>query len=279
MIEKKLNDKIEDTVAAAELHNATFAEPEAPEPVMQTSLDSALAEPVTTALSTEDPSVAEPEPIQVAGLGGVAKALQKATAAAEKRVLPPIGDEPIQKVGASLLVREASDDEVQALATVTGKGYKKGINFPRIVENLEGYDLEDHLARLKEANKDLFKRAKRGTLNIDALKIMAEENGLDSMVTEWLKRTPGSGDTAEKLLGGMMAAIQLSSETKSAFTAAKAMPIGPERDAALTKAKQLMTIEANLYANLSGAGSEAGRTLYMLSAAPKVRRREHCTTR
>ena len=279
MIEKKLNDKIEDTVAAAELHNATFAEPESPEPVMQTSLDSALAEPVTTALSTEDPSVAEPEPIQVAGLGGVAKALQKATAAAEKRVLPPIGDEPIQKVGGSLLVREASDDEVQALATVTGEGYKKGINFPRIVDNLEGYDLEDHLARLMEANKELFKRAKRGILNIDALKIMAEENGLDSMVTEWLKRTPGSGDTAEKLLGGMMAAIQLSSETRSAFTAAKAMPVGPERDAALARAKQLMTIEANLYANLSGAGSEAGRTLYMLSAAPKVLEGENIAQR
>ena len=60
MIEKKINDKIEDTVAAAELHNATFAEPEAPEPVMQTSLDSALAEPVTTALCAAEGLAAGP---------------------------------------------------------------------------------------------------------------------------------------------------------------------------------------------------------------------------
>lgn len=277
MIEQKLQNKIEDTLAAAISEDIKNPETVEPNPDLSDALNDALAEPPEGAvveptpniLDESAPAVAEPEPLQVAGIGKLVTGIVKAGKEAEKRIVQPIPDEPVQRIGGTTVIREASDEELQLLDEATGGTYTKGINFPAIAEGMEDFDLSNYLAQLKDANSELFEGARRGTLNFDQLKVMAEGLGMDDLVLEWANRTPGSGETAEKLLGGMLAAMELTNQTKSAFTAARALPAGPEREAALSKARQMVTLEMQLYANLSGAGSEAGRTLYMLSAAQK----------
>jgi len=277
MIEQKLQDKIEDTIASAIVED--IKNPETVDPAIDVSdelndalnepPEGAVVEPKPNILDESAPEVAEPEPLQVAGIGRVVTGIVKAGKEAEKRIVPPIPDEPVQRIGGTTVVREATDEELKLLDEATGGTYTKGINFPAIAEGMEDFDLSEYLAKLKDSNSELFESARRGTLNFDQLKVMAEGLGMDDLVLEWANRTPGSGETAEKLLGGMLAAMELTNQTKTAFASAKALPAGPEREAALSKARQMVTLEMQLYANLSGAGSEAGRTLYMLSAAQK----------
>lgn len=272
MIEKKLNDKIESTVAAAEIDNAKFSQPQPESEQLKADLEVIYdQDPLEVAEKMQAPSIQEPEkpePIQVAGLGsafkGLGSALGKRVEEAEKRVLPPLPDEPVQQVGSSLIIREASPEEVDSINRALGGEYTKGINFPQIADNLGEADLGQYLSRLKDANQQLFETARRGTLNFDGLMQMAESQGMEDLVSQWLKRAPGQGEAAEKVLGGMLAAMELTRQTTDIFTQAKRLPSGPQRDELMTRAKQMMTMEANLYANLSGAGSEAGRTLYML---------------
>lgn len=274
MIEQKLQEKVEDTIVAAAVNEAKFPETVEPNPDVSDALNEAFAEPVEGEASQNlfenpAPSVAEPEPLQVAGLGKIVTGVVKAGKEAEKRIVQPIPDEPVQRIGGATVVREATDDELRLLEEATGGTYAKGINFPAIAESMDDFDLGDYLARLKDANQELFESARRGTINFEQLKVMAEGLGMDDLVTEWMNRAPGSGDTAEKLLGGILAAMELTNQTKSSFTAARALPVGPERDAAYARARQMLTMELQLYANLSGAGSEAARTLYMLGAAQR----------
>lgn len=277
MIEKKLQDKIEDTIASAIVEEAKHPETVDPNPDLSDALNDALNEPPQGAsvvpgdniFDNPAPSVAEPEPLQVAGIGRVVSKIVEAGSEAEKRVVQPIPDKPVQQIGGTTVVREATDEELMILDQAIGGTYAKGINFPKIAEGIEDFDLAEYLDRLKSANSELFENARRGTLNFDQLRVMAEGLGMDDLVLDWLNRAPGTGETAEKLLGGMLAAMELTNQTKSAFAAARALPAGEGRDAAMARARQMMTMELQLYANLSGAGSEAGRTLYMLSAAQR----------
>jgi hypothetical protein len=213
------------------------------------------------------------EPIQVAGIGDVVEkigaAATKRIRTAEERLLPKLGEEPIQQVGGVTVVRQASDEEITAINTALGGEYTKGINFPAIAEGVGEDDLANYLARLKDANSDLFEQARRGTLNFESLMSMAEQQGMDNIVGEWLAREPGSGEVAEKVLAGLLAARQTSEATRQAFLSARTITDPVSREATLAKAKQLMTVEAVLYANISGAGSEAGRLLYALREAQK----------
>jgi hypothetical protein len=269
MIEQKLQEKVEDTIVSAAVNEAKFPETNDPAPNVSDALNEAFNEPTENIFENPAPAVDEPEPIQVAGIGKVVTGIVKAGKEAEKRIVQPIPDVPVQQIGGTTVVREATDEEMQLLSEATGGTYTKGINFPSIAEGMEDFDLANYLAQLKDANSELFESARRGTINFDQLKVMAEGLGMDDLVLEWANRTPGSGDTAEKLLGGMLAAMELTTQTKSAFTAARAIPSGTERDAAYARARQMLTLELQLYANLSGAGSEAARTLYMLGASQK----------
>jgi hypothetical protein len=215
----------------------------------------------------------EIEGVQVAGIGdvvtGVTKKLARRVGEAEKRGLPPLKDEPIQEIGGVTIVREATDEEVRAINDAFGGEYTKGINFPAIAEGIGEQDMADYLARLKDANAELFEKQRRGTLNYDALMKMAEQRGMDNVVSEWLARTPGSGEVAEDVLAGMLGAMQMQAATKEAFQAARQIVDPEERAAAYSRAKKMMTVEASLFANISGAATEAGRTLYALREAQK----------
>lgn len=244
------------------------------EPALEPVPETAISDPLVTdaAIAPEAIPVPEidPEGVQVAGLkDDIVTGIAKRVAAAEKKVIPPLPDKPVQDIGGRLIVREASPEEVADFNRAAGGEYTKGINFPQIAENLGDFDLGQYIDQIKTSNAELFEKARRGTLNFDALLKLAEEQGADNLVVEWLQRSPGDGETAEKVLGGMLAAMQTSKETQGAFELARGLPVGDERTAALSKAKQLMTVEAMLYANLSGAGSEAGRTMYMLREAQR----------
>lgn len=215
----------------------------------------------------------EMEGVEVAGIGdvvtGITKKLARRVGEAERRGLPPLKDEPIQEVGGVTIVREATDEEVQAINDAFGGEYTKGINFPAIAEGIGEQDMADYLARLKDANAELFEKQRRGTLNYDALMKIAEQRGMDNVVSEWLARTPGSGEVAEDVLAGMLGAMQMQAATKEAFQVARQIADPEERAAAYSRARKMMTVEASLFANISGAGSEAGRTLYALREAQK----------
>ena len=267
-------EKIDEMADQADLNDALMTEPQPIEPSAeeQVNRESDIIDNVLAASQVS--AVDDPDVVQVAGLGdivtGVAKGFSKRVGEAEKNVLPPLPDEPVRKVGTSTVIRQATEQEVTALEEATGGQWTKGINFPAISEGLNDYDLAEHLAKLKDANKDLFESARRGTITFDELKKLAEKQGVDNLISEWLVRTPGKGETAEKVLGGILAAMELSNQNRAAFRAASEMPFGEARDAAYAKAYQMMNVEAVLYANLSGAGSEAGRTLFALGQAQKA---------
>lgn len=257
-------ESAQDDAAIDEVNDMVNAAPEVVEPSDPSRIADVIMEGVA--------GVTEVEGVQVAGLKdvvvGIAKGLGKRATEAEKRVFPPLPDEPVQKIGSRLIIREADVDEAAVINETLGN--TGGINFVAIADSIEDYDLANHIDALKQNNAELFAQAKRGTINYEQIVKLAEQEGMEDMVIEWVSRAPGSGDTAEKVLAGIVAAMNLSRETKAAWEAAKALPMGAGRDAALTKAKQLMALEANIYANLSGAGSEAGRTLYMLREAQKT---------
>ncbi len=266
-LQDKVDSIVEDNNAAAVVNEAKFVTPE--------QVELPLADPVEVPAEEDfltNVEVAQPSPdgrVQVTGLKDVFMTIGERVRKAEEK-LPPISDEPVQTMGTQVVIREASPEEIEEFSRVLGGEYTKGLNLPRIADNLDDYNLEDHLARVKDANKELFEAQRRGTLNMDDLLKLAEEQGTDGIVGEWLERKPGSGITAEDVITGIIAARQVSGETQEVLKNAQRMPDGPERDAEMIKFRKLLTIEGNLYANISGEVSEAGRTLYAVGKLPDV---------
>jgi hypothetical protein len=253
-----IEQRIDQLGTQEELNDTQFEQPVDLDPAEPNPYESLLDEP-------EIVETQEPEPIKVAGLKDVVVGVAKRMSEAEKKVVPPIPDKPVQQIGASMVVREATPEEVAELAEAIGGEYTKGINVVRIGDNIDAYDVGEHLAKVKDANSGLFEAQRRGVLNMEKLEEMAMQQGMDNIVAEWLGRAPGTGETAEKILAGLIGARQVTNETIEALRIARDLPEGAERTAAFEKFFKLMTVEANLYANLSGSVSEAGRTLYMAS--------------
>jgi hypothetical protein len=253
-----IEQRIDQLGTQEELNDTQFEQPVDLDPAEPNPYEGLLGEP-------EIVETQEPEPIEVAGLKDVVVGVAKRMSEAEKKVVPPIPDKPVQQIGASMVVREATPEEVAELAGAIGGEYTKGINVVRIGDNIDAYDVGEHLAKVKDANSGLFEAQRRGVLNMEKLEEMAMQQGMDNIVAEWLGRAPGTGETAEKVLAGLIGARQVTNETIEALEAARRLPEGTERQAAFEKFFKLMTVEANLYANLSGSVSEAGRTLYMAS--------------
>lgn len=262
MIEKKLNDKIEDTVAGAMVQEALY---ETPEDLKQPTQEQQFVEAVEDNPILQAPGAPpaqEPEPLQVAGLGTIVRSLAKRTAEAEKKVVPGIPDKPVQEIGGQLIIR-ADQAEVDDINRALGGDYTKGLNFPNI-QGLgpEGIDAAAYLQNLKNVNEQLFESARRGTLNIEAISELAASKDLANVVFDWSKRTPGEAANSEDLLAGIIGLDAVMKDTRAAWEAAGALPAGPEREAATTRAMQLMNLEAQIAASISGATSEAGRVLY-----------------
>ncbi|CAB5238723.1 hypothetical protein UFOVP375_5 [uncultured Caudovirales phage] len=218
------------------------------------------------------------QPVQVAGLRQELRKLKNTVSdaytgrvdRAQERTQPALKDDPIQFVGDYALIRETTQEERDRLDAVLGGQYKKGINFPKMAEQMGDFDLATYTAKIKDANKALFEEARRGTLNFEALLEKANNKDVDKTVFEWMKRAPGEGASAEDILSGFLATVALRGETEAATKAAFAIVDPAARDAALSRAYQMATMETTLLANISGAASEAGRALYMLSQAKQL---------
>ncbi len=269
------------TKAALDLTAAATQPTNVEQPDMQIGVDDTAPAPADAsaapALGQEAPT--EPaKPIQVAGRSQTLRDIGNAVLDkfnrrvddAQTRTQPPMKDEPIQFVGDYALVRPMSDEEALRIDAVLGGQYKKGINFPKVATELGDLDLADYTARLKDANKELFEEARRGTLNFEALLEKANNKAVDKTVFEWMKRSAGEGAAAEDVLAGYLVTVGLRGETEAAIRAAMAITEPEARAAALTRARQMANIEAVMLANISGAGSEAGRTLYVISQMGKV---------
>ena len=107
---------------------------------------------------------------------------------------------------------------MDAFNQATGGTYTKGINFPAIAEGMEQFDLADHLAKVKDANKELFEQQRRGVINFDHLMQLATAQGMDGVVHKWLTREPGTAETAEKVLAGLIAQQGIAAEAMRLVT-------------------------------------------------------------
>ena len=269
-ITSRVNEMLDERDANAVVQEAVMMKP--PE-VVEPATEMPSIEQFDPELQPESAENA-PEIIQAGGkveaVTEFFKGLSKRTEEAEKKVLPPVSAAPIQKIGEVTIVRKADDEEIQALNDALGGDYIKGLNFPAVAEADGKVNLAEYLAKVKDANPQLFEQARRGTLNYDALMAMAQKQGLDNVVQNWITRKPGAGESAEQVLAGMIAARQVQKETTDAFLNARTINDPEERAKAMARAMQLYTVEMHLYANLSAATSEAGRTLYAVGMAQRL---------
>jgi len=266
-------EKIDEMADQADLNDVLFAEPEPrqPDAVETEQRNADVAEQILE--PSQVSAVDDPDVVQVAGLGdivtGTSKWIGERVKKAEQATHIKLPDDPIQKIGTQTLVRPASDEEVLALAEATGGEWTKGLNFPAIAEGLEDFDMADYMARMKDANKELFENARRGTMTYDQIKAVADKYSLGDQVAEWAIRAPGSGASAEKLLAGIMTTVNLFHETRRMWQDISDMPVGEARDAATRRAYQMQTLTANVMANVSGEASEVGRALGVAGEAQK----------
>ena len=279
MIEKKIQDKVEDTIVAALEQDVKFAEqPGTIDPIEPSVTENGVPlseDPILNPLEPpEQPEVPKPED-QVAGLGsgvlkGALDAAAKRTAEAEQRIVSPLAPDSIQRVGSTVLVREADQADVDALNTALGGDYAKGLKLPDIAAAGGEMDLATFLNSLKQNNAALFEQARRGTLNIDALTDLAAQQDMQRVIYDWTQRAPGDAASAEDLLAGIIGLKASIDQTREAITQVNSIPVGPQRDAARAKAAQMVTLVSHLAANVSGSSSEAGRALYVASALGKA---------
>lgn len=261
MISKELEKKVDETVSGAITQEALFANPE-PAAVETPDIIAESSVGEQGILEAEEVSPA-PEPIEVAGLGGLAgigEKISKRVQEAESRVVSPIKDEPVQEIGGQLVIRE-DQANVDELNRVLGGDYTKGLNFPKI-EGLGPIDAEQYTQNLKNLNADLFEQQRRGTLSMEKIEQLANSKDLSKVVYDWALRPAGQAATAEDLLAGVIALDRIMRDIDDKVNVIATLEKGADRDAATTEVLQLMNLEAQIAANVSGATSEAGRALY-----------------
>lgn len=273
-----IEGKIDELVVKKEVQSAVFDEQpvETPEPTEQAVAEEdgyseLLLEPTPDVTATPE----QVEAVKVAGLASKARAaaefigkkVAKAEEAAEKSVIPPAPRGQIFEAGGTYVVREASVEDTQQVLDLVDGDYDKGINFINLSDGFSDVDLAEFMEATKKSNADLFDRARRGTLNFEALKEMADRQALGEVVTQWMSRAPGTAANAEDLLSGIMATKALANQTMEAYAAARALPPGVERQAALSRAKKIMSVYSVTISNVSAAASEAGRSMYTVRVA------------
>lgn len=285
MIRDKITNRVEDTIASALESEARNVTPQTNPPVDEALKQEELVSPpeettrpeeeqgslknIGEVLFGDDQNVtadSEPEGIRVAGIGGMAKqaaeALSKRTDEATKRVRmesPPT--EAVQRVEGGLLISPADPEEVELINQQLGGEYTKGLNMPQILRATGEFDAAEYLEQFKDANKQLFEKARRGTISFDKMLEMAQERGFDDIVKDLAQDQSGRTLPPEDFLAGVLAHSQLIQQARASWQSAFEMPAGPEKERAMRDALAIATVQGRVAANLSGTTSEAGRTL------------------
>ena len=271
---KDLDALISQDNAERDLQQVKFEQPPE-EPVLPETLAS---DPVTEEILGSQVLPIE-DPVQVAGLTdwvlGGAKALKKATREAESRVTEKGPAAITEIVGEETVIRQATPEEELSFAADLGvaESYTKGLNFPAIAEATGDLDLAEHLQSIKDNNVALFEQARRGTISYKNLIDAAEKGGIDNIVIEFMRRTPGSPAVAEDVLAALIGAKGISQRVRTLVK--QAQDLSANGDAAgaqalYAQAAPLTQAEARLYANISGAVSEGGRLLFANREAQRL---------
>jgi len=267
-ITSRVNEMLDEREAEAVVQEAVMMKPPPEADVLETAPPEDLTQvepPITEDLQPEIQKVGFTKWIQKQS----EKVATRVTEA-ERKVLPGLPDEPIQDVGGMTLIREADPDEIRAINEAIGGEYVKGVNFPAIARADGTVNLAEYLAKLKDANADLFETARRGTLGYDQLMSLAEKQGMDHIVDYWLGRKRASGETAEMVLAGLIGARQLSKASQEQFLIASKINDPETRAQEMSRFLQLATAEMHLYANISGGVSEAARTTWLMSHVKRM---------
>ena len=274
-----LNEKVDKLVTDAEAKTVAAEVLAPPTPIEPTSMQSDPLAPEIEPIE-QDPMVeealisgyegakdTEPETVEIAGpLKSAAEWLATRTAKAEQKVVPPLGDQPIQELGGRFVIRQMEEDEVTAINQAMGGEYIKGLNMPEIFEGMGEPEMGEWIAKFKDANKDLFEQARRGTLNIDAIIGLANEMGADRVVNRLLKRQIGQPISPEDAVGGLFVLRETFKKTNELHDIALSLPDGVERQAAQAKFWQMLNFQGKVALELSGGTSEAARTTYASGA-------------
>ena len=203
-------------------------------------------------------------------------------------------------IGKTVVLPDARDKDIESLMEVfTDNGYKgPGLNMGRLGDIFDGEDIlidaitlykgmkkmeldaddpssYDFLNQLKAQNIELFKFARRGKMSIEDMTKLANQMGLFEISKKTLMRKPGETMKPEEVLGGLLMMKRLSDEAKyGASSIIKRKTEGTisqeEFASEYRKFQKLRVITENLAAQVSGAMSEAGRTLAVGSHAQKV---------
>ena len=270
MISKELEKKVDKTVAGTIATEAVFGgqDPDQNQAPSLIADESPIDQPD---FLEEQPIENTDEPLQVAGLGGIGKFLSEKTLQAEKRAGRDLPDRAVQEVGGRLVIRE-DPEMIAGLNEALGGDYVKGINYPEI-KGIGGIDTvyevpsyEEYMQTLRNINQDLFEYQRRGTLNMDAILALAKNKNMDQLVHDWATRAPGESANAEELVAGIVALDGVMQETSASIVKYISTPTEELRNRSL----QLLRLEAQIAASVSGAGSEAGRALYALRTLNKA---------
>lgn len=290
MIGKKVEDKAEELLINAVENEAANTKPAIdPEVDQLLSEDAAPPEEQLLAEQQNDPMLPEQreltdlaqegqdrpdvaienaEPVQVAGRGrlvkGILDSVAERTAEAERRTMM-INPEanPVQNIDNRVVIAPEQFETPDVVNERIGGEYTTGLNFPEIYTVDGQFDTADYLAKLKDSNQELFEQARRGNISFEQMVEMAEERGLDNVVTQMIERQPGDAVPPEDFLAGMLGFSQVTEMARRSWDEAFNMPRGPEREEALRQAHNLTAVQATLSANLSAVTSEAGRTLQL----------------
>lgn len=267
---RNLDAMIEQEDAQRSFQEIKYAEPPAVQDVDQTAMDVAgpVEEPVVRPIE---------EPIKVAGridaLTGIMSAIGKRVEKAEKRATPRLDEaEAIEQRGEDIVVRRATPEEEDELATVLGtsKNYTKGLNLPAIAEAAKDIDMAAYLQKIKDDNAELFETVRRGTISYENLLKMAEERGVDNIVRDFIKPGRATPVRAEDILAGLIGAQELSKRTRKLAERAFSIDDPELRQQAFRTAHDAAKMEALLYANISGEVSESARVMFASREAQRV---------
>ncbi len=264
MIEKKLNDKIEDTVAVAlkeELEQPPVLEPVV-DPVSVTDTGEPIKEEINPEYLEASPPMPEPK-IEVAGLGGIAELgakLSKRVDEAERRVTPGLTGDLVQEQRGVIFVRGYTAEESEAITSALGGEYTKSLDFPAILDASGQFDAAAYMAKFKDANRELIENARRGTIPMERVIEYALSQDLEPVVKMWLSRTPGQTSNVEDFVTGVIGIDRVEKVVQELYKRADSVDITEEqRMQLLTQAHQYLSVMGQMLVNVSGAVSEGAR--------------------
>ena len=184
-------------------------------------------------------------------------------------------------IGKSAITFKSIDDKnIEAFNTaLKQEGYKgPGINLNKIgkilSEKLDGQmrtlNMNELILAITKDNEQFFKFLKRDPQSLEDVVATAKGFGLDRIAENLLTRKPGEVLPVEHLVGGLLLISSLGRNLDEMATQIKTMPKNQERKDLYQKFYINVQIMKNLIGQVSAVGSEAGRTLGIISQMKRL---------